>query len=416
MSSGTLGQMLRRLCGRAGPETVRELSDADLLQRFAARRDQAAFEMLMGRHGPMVFGVCRRLLLQEPDAEDAFQATFLVLVRMAGTIGKRGSVAGWLHRVALRLALAVRADSAKRSRGRRLDIEMEQLPNVHADTPACDLRPVLDEELNRLPEKYRLPVILCYLQGKTCEETAAELGCPKGTVTVRLMRAKERLRGRLARRLGLAGGAMLAAFYEQAAFAAPPATVTAAAIDSALQFSSPTTVAAGAFSTRAADLAQGALRAMLYTKIKTTALVALLAALLTAGLFGLAPHLFPNRAAAGGKAAFAQASQKQAAAPRQAPKSDQELILGKWQAVRAVDGGRVVPEDALKGAFMEFTKDKAFFIKSATEKEEMAYQLDPNKSPKWIDITKKGKPQQPAIYELKGETLKIVIDETAQKG
>ncbi len=429
MSSGTFSQMLRRLRGCAGPETVRQLSDAALLERYVARRDEAAFQMLVGRHGPMVFGVCRRLLRQDADAEDAFQATFLVLVRMADAIGKRGSVAAWLHRVALRLALAVRADTARRSRGRRLDIDLAQVPSADgvapdgtlADgaTPDCDLRRVLDEELNRLPEKYRLPVILCYLQGKTCEETAAELGCPKGTVTVRLMRAKARLRGRLARRLGISGGVIVAAVLEQAAAAAPPAGLAQAAVASALQFSvsmTSTTAAAGVLATRAADLAQGVLRAMFLTKIKNTVLIVLLAALLTAGFFNVAPHLFPSRATAG-NAALEEGRQKQAAAlPKQPPKNDQQLILGKWQAVSAMDGGRVVPPQALKGSGMEFTKDKAFFIKSATEKEEMTYQLDPRKAPKWIDFTKKGKPPQPAIYELKGDTLKIVIDETAEKG
>src|SRR5262245_48577912 len=197
-----------------------ELTDTQLLEQFVSRRDPAAFEVLVWRHGPKVLGVCRHVLRHEQDAEDAFQATFLVLVRKAGSIGRRQSVGGWLARVAYRVALRAKVLADRRA--------AQAIPAADVPAPArppeviwCDLRPVLDDELNRLPEKYRAPFILCYLDGKTNEEAARELGCPRGTVASRLAWARERLRARLTRRgLALSAGGLAAALT--------PAAVTAA--------------------------------------------------------------------------------------------------------------------------------------------------------------------------------------------
>src|SRR3954447_3801624 len=180
------------------------LSDGQLLDSFAARREgaaEAAFEEVVRRHGPMVLGVCRRLLGDRHAADDAFQATFLVLALKAGSVRKRDSLAPWLHGVAARVARRARMTE----RGRKeVGSDLADLPAAApADPAAAELRLILDEELERLPEKYRRPVVLCYLEGQSQEEAARVLGWTKGTVSGRLARAKDLLRARLTRR-GLA--------------------------------------------------------------------------------------------------------------------------------------------------------------------------------------------------------------------
>ena len=204
MASEQFAMLLRLLRRRAGEQVGGGLSDGELLGRFVRQRDEAAFEALFWRHGPMVLAVCRRLL-PPADAEDAFQATFLVLVRKATSIGRREAVGAWLYRVAYRVALRARATARP-----VVELPPEGPPAPPDEESAAwrDLRPLLDEAIDSLPEKYRTPVVLCYLEGKTHQEAARALGCPKGTVAVRLKRARDRLRRRLDRR-GLALPAIL---------------------------------------------------------------------------------------------------------------------------------------------------------------------------------------------------------------
>jgi RNA polymerase sigma factor (sigma-70 family) len=178
-------------------------SDAQLLDRFAANRDEAAFELLLWRHARLVFGVCRRVLHDLHDAEDAFQATFLALARHAGRITMREAVAGWLHKVAYRVALTARSQRARRGAREKLIGASEHIstfPDVEASSENQKLRCVLDQEIGRLPERFRAAVVLCYLEGKSVDEAAVLLGCPRGTVASRLSRARQRLRVRLAAR------------------------------------------------------------------------------------------------------------------------------------------------------------------------------------------------------------------------
>src|SRR5579872_2831868 len=186
-----------RLVGQA-----RAASDTDelLLDRFFNGHDAGAFELLVRRHGPMVLGVCRRVLGEAHDAEDAFQATFLILLRKGRSFVPRGKLANYLYTVARRVALRARA-----TRARRRDCERQAMcDKPRSSTPepdtAWELRAILDEELLHLPEIYRVPVILCYLEGRTQEAAARELGWPVGTLFTRLGRARERLRQRLCRR------------------------------------------------------------------------------------------------------------------------------------------------------------------------------------------------------------------------
>src|SRR5262249_34111246 len=160
-------------------------TDRQLLQRFASGHDETAFTALVGRHGPMVLGVCRRVLHSIHDAEDAFQATFLVLARKAGSVRQPDALGNWLYGVAYRTALEARTRAAKRrARERELAEEPPVEPGGAIDW--SDLRAVLDGEVNRLPDKYRSPFVLCYLEGRTNEEAARLLRCPKGTILSRL--------------------------------------------------------------------------------------------------------------------------------------------------------------------------------------------------------------------------------------
>src|SRR4051812_36640436 len=168
MATGWLQDFLQRL-GQRPAAADEGMADADLLERFLARRDEAAFEALVGRYGSMVLGVCGRVLGDTHATEDAFQATFLILVRQARAIRKRTSLGSWLHGVAYRAALKAKAREACRRRHER-EGGAPRPTDPARDVIWRDLRPVLDAALDRLPEKYRAPLVLCYLEGKTQQE------------------------------------------------------------------------------------------------------------------------------------------------------------------------------------------------------------------------------------------------------
>ncbi len=271
---GAVLEGLERVFGRG---TVAGLSEGTLLERFVAGRDEAAFAALVARHGPMVLGVCRRVLRDGHEVDDAFQATFLVLVRRAGTIRDGELVGHWLHGVAHRVAVRARAQAARRHVRERTGTDQDRAEDdATGDGPSSDLRPVLDEELARLPDSLRAPVVLCYLGGLTHEQAALELRCPVGTVRSRMARARDRLRTRLARRGMTASGAALAA-----AIAADP--VPAALLDTTVRvsliFSANAAAPAALASARAAALAQGVLNAMTISKLQVLGATALAGAL-----------------------------------------------------------------------------------------------------------------------------------------
>jgi RND family efflux transporter MFP subunit len=264
-------------------------SDAQLLDRFAVHRDEAAFELLLWRHERLVFGVCLRVLHDQHDAEDAFQATFLALARHAGRIAKREAVAGWLHKVAYRVALTARSQRARRGAREKLAGAAKYLSAPHEPEALLEnqeLRRVIDQEIGRLPERFQAAVVLCYLEGKSVDEAAMLLGCPRGTVASRLARARERLRLRLVGR-GLAPTAALAILTQANAAPRPFAlipTLTAAA----LRY---TAKGPAILSPRVTALTEEVLRAMFLHKLKNgiLVLVALVGIFLVAG--GLAAGL-----------------------------------------------------------------------------------------------------------------------------
>lgn len=308
MAADGLRDVFRRLRRLADPGS-NGLSDAELLERYSRTTDEAAFELLLWRHGPMVYGVCRRMLRRAEDAEDAFQATFLALVRKAASVRRGASVGAWLYQVAYRVALRAR------NRAVACDKPVEELEAAPSsdDVDWRDLSPVLDEEVRRLPARYREPVVLCYLEGRTHAEAARELGCPKGTVAIRLLRARKLLRTRLTGRgVTLASGLPVVPFV-------PPAP--AALVSGTLR-----TAFGGPVPVRVTVLTEGVVRAMSLTRLK--AIAALL--LVTAGLMAAGTALV-SRAEPPPAAPAAEPNQP---APRPTPREDREAVLARVPALR----------------------------------------------------------------------------------
>jgi RNA polymerase sigma factor (sigma-70 family) len=342
------------------------LSDGQLLERYVRGREESAFAALVRRHGPTVWGVCRRLLGRHHDAEDAFQATFLVLARKAASVLPRDMVANWLYGVARQTALKARAAAARRG-GREKQVTAMPEPAAEPHDVGDDLGPLLDQELGRLPDKYRAVIVLCDLGGKTRKEVARQLNVPEGTVASRIAAARAMLARRLARSgVVVSGAALAAALAQGGASAAPPAALAASTITAAGLFAAGQAAAAGGVSAKAAALAGGVLKGMLLRKImKVTA------ALVAVALFGFgaaavtfpAPAESPDQPPAEKQeAAHQPAKQKEVAdwpqwrgpdrdgvvhgvaVPRKWPKTlteEWKVPVGKGVASPVVVGGRI---------------------------------------------------------------------------
>jgi RNA polymerase sigma factor (sigma-70 family) len=273
--------VLPRLCKLMRAQLEQDLSDRQLLERFLARGDGAAFAALVRRHGRTVLGVCQRVLNNVHDAEDAFQATFLVLVRRARCIAKREAVGSWLYGVASRVALKARAEAVRR---RKHEGQAARTAD-HKAPPGGgwdEVRPIIDEEVNRLPEKYRQPIVLCYFEGKTYEEAARLLGWPAGTASARLARARNLLRSRLIHRgVALSCSAFVAGLHDGAASAAEAGALADATANAALRFAADPGTAA--ISSKVVALAEGVLKAMLMRTMKSMTAVVVAVSIMCAG-------------------------------------------------------------------------------------------------------------------------------------
>jgi RNA polymerase sigma factor (sigma-70 family) len=282
---GSVGEQLRTLWSVGA---VGETGDAELIARFTERRDEAAeaaFRVLVERHGPMVRRVCRQVLADRDAALDAAQAVFLVLARKAGSVRVRDTIAPWLHGVARRVAAKARCRSAdRRSREAGLAVALAEAAGAARSEPAVDWEAVHDE-VERLPEKYRTPVVLCYLEGLTYEETARRIGCPVGTVRVRLSRARDRLRAGLSRR-GIGPGCLTAAGLADG-LAPPPAPAPAGWVEATSCASwallSGRSVAVGMVPARALALSEGVTRMLAIARWKAAALGVFAVGLTSAG-------------------------------------------------------------------------------------------------------------------------------------
>jgi RNA polymerase sigma factor (sigma-70 family) len=268
MPAGQLDGFIRHLRKAASRDEGAPVGDAELLERFIAHRDGRAFELLVRRHGPMVLGVCRRVLGNEADAQDAFQATFLVLVRKAASIIPRTQVGNWLHGVAHRTALKAKdMNRRRRVKEREAAVQGRKAPDEVRES----LLAILDAELTALPEKYKTAIVLCDLEGLSYREAAARLGCPPGTLSGRLTRARALLARRVARRCPTVTAAALAALFADGASASLPPSLMAWTTRAAMILAAGRALTEGAVSTKVVSLAEGVLKMLLLSKLKTVA-------------------------------------------------------------------------------------------------------------------------------------------------
>ncbi len=286
MSCAVRGIVLRQIDRLFRDGTLGGLGDRQLLERYLTRQDETAFEALVDLHGPMVLGLCRRMLRDPRDIEDAFQATFLVLVRKAPAIRDRDLLSSWLYGVAYRVARRARSQTLRR-KGREMGVAELEVVAASETSNRLEADPLLDQELNRLPEKYRRPLILCYLRGRTHDQAAEDLRCPVGTVRSRLARGRDLLRRRLTSR-GFAPTSLASllgsgpSLPARLLVEAVPPSLTSVTLNAAFGFGSSLTIQAGAIATTALALAQGVLTTMKIAQLKWIAM-AILATSLSAG-------------------------------------------------------------------------------------------------------------------------------------
>jgi RNA polymerase sigma factor (sigma-70 family) len=290
LPAGPLNVLLSELSRIAAGQGTDQPPDGLLLERFLGRRDETAFALLVRRHGAMVWGVCRRQLPRMHDAEDAFQATFVLLARKAASIRRQHSVGSWLYGVAYRLARRLRdSETCRRDRERQGGAAMPQ-PDPMSELTWRELRLALDEELAGLPDRHRVPLVLCYLEGRTQEEAARQLGCSKGSLWRRLERGLGLLRGRLTRRgLTLSGGLFALLLSGNPSPAALPPALLEAAVRSALALAGGRR-GAEVVSARVAALAEGSIHSMLPRKVATALFLAAALVLAASGAGVLAYH------------------------------------------------------------------------------------------------------------------------------
>lgn len=314
------------------------LTDGQLLTRYIHGREEAAFAALVQRHGPMVWGVCLRVLRSHQDAEDAFQATFLVLVRKAASIAQRDKVANWLYGVAHQTALKARATTAKR-RAREKLVTVIPEPAFEPRELWDDLQPLLDQELSRLPDKYRAVIVLCDLEGKTRKEASQHFHLPEGTVATRLATARAMLARRLARPgLRFSGGVLATLLAEHVASARVPTSVALSTIRAASFFAAGP--AAGVISTKAATLAEGVLKTMLLTKLKIVAAGLVMAGVLGTGVAAVTQQGSAERPAAPPDQVSQARREPQQNQPTAAKKDADSQSLQVNGVVKAVDAPR----------------------------------------------------------------------------
>jgi RNA polymerase sigma factor (sigma-70 family) len=303
MPTSQINKAILRVKNVALAQDAQGMTDAELLECFVSKKNNEALEAIVQRHGTMVWGVCRRVVGNHHDAEDAFQATFLVLVRKAASIKPRDMVTNWLYGVAHQTAMKARATSMTRKVREKQVVEFPEHETTKQD-PWHDLQPLLDQELSRLPEKYRVLLVLCDLEGKTRAEVAQQLGCPEGTVAGRLARARTMLAKRLTRHgLIFSGGSLAAVMAQNAASASVSASLVSSTIETSTIIAAGKVAVTNVTSAKVAILTEGVLKMMLLAKLKTTAV--LLTALLTISIVGVGTGLiaYPSLAAGNDKAA-----------------------------------------------------------------------------------------------------------------
>lgn len=356
-------------------------TDSEVLERFLERRDEGAFAELVHRYGPVVRAVCRRALGDSPDADDVFQTVFLILARKAGTLRNAALLAPWLHTVTVRAAERARLLARRRQARERLVTSMPEPFYVPPPAPG-DWLPLLDAEIQRLPARLRVPLVLCELEGKSRAETARLLSLNEGTLSSRLARGRALLRKRLQRSGTIVAGAGLTAAFAYWGEVLPPQLLLA------------TTKGAlsGTTSASVAALTQGVLKVMLIAKLRIALVVVL--------TFGVVSGILVSA-----RYATVRGGEGEGA------RTDKEMLQGDWEVTSAQLGGKE-PEgeegDRIKKQKIVIKGDKV------TAREEAEYTLDPGKKPKEIDVKVEQGPAQErgtwrGIYEIKGDELTLCM-------
>ncbi len=430
MPTSPLNMVIQHHLAGLGPDGM---TDGELLTHFVSSRDDNAFAALVRRHASMVWGVCRRLL-NHHNAEDAFQATFVVLVRKAADVPGQ-AVANWLYGVARQTAVRLRATAAKRGRRETQVVNMPE-PTV-PEVRDADLQRAVDEELSRLPGHYRGVVVLCDLEGMTRKEAARQLGIPEGSVASRLARARALLAKRLARRgVAFSGGSVAAVLSAGSVSASAPPTLIASTIKAASLFAAGQAAATGAISVKVAALTEGVLKAMFLTKLKALAVVVLLITAVCAGATALALRTQAADPTEEGGArrekdgpVTAQPQTPDARKtdkddPPKAPaKADKERLQGTWVKVSEAYDGKTMPKEDMRPSWLNFDGNKATFYgidlrDSKPEKAEYKFALDTNKNPKTIEFTDGQRVEGPrtkapedykAIYKFEDNLLTMAV-------
>jgi RNA polymerase sigma factor (sigma-70 family) len=401
-------------------QTIGDRTDRQLVEHFLAERDGTVFEVLVRRHGPMVYRVCWRVLQQTEDAEDAFQATFLVLARNLAAVRDRDSLASWLHGVAHRIALKARSLGATRKQHEaRAPVPSAVPPD---DLTWKELRAVLDAELARLPEKWRLPLVLCYLEGRTQDEAAAELGYSANTLRRRLEDARAALGRRLSRR-GFGSAALAAVLVSDCASRGTASPATTSATIETMTLVTTGRTPASAVPPKVAALAEGVTATSL-NKFKAAAVLLVVGALGTLGAAFQPLQARVKPPPAGTRADPPQVA-KPTPAPDVQPRTDTEKLQGTWEVIETRVNGETYPTHDSTDHLLVIESDK--FRRTCMPKESArpklgvyggtiflaTFKLNTKTSPRNIDLEMSKDPEAHevclGIYKLDGDDLMICL-------
>jgi RNA polymerase sigma-70 factor (ECF subfamily) len=360
LASASLSRVLSRLRDILGRQDADEQTDGHLLERFLTRREEHAFELLLRKHGPMVLGVCRRILGNDHDAEDAFQATFLVLVRRGDRIRPRSQVGNWLYGVACRTALEARRAATRRRRRE----ERAMPPTPPREDAWAELRPMLDRELSGLPDRYRMPLVLCDLEGMTRKEAARQLGWAEGTVSSRLSRGRELLARRLRRHgLALSVAALAGALSAGTVTAALPSSLVYSTVKAALRIAAGQSAVEAFIAAETVALTERVVRSMGFAKLKYAAAILLGIGVLTGVSYhGMATQAPTKAAPSKANTANAVLAKAEAASAKKVEEEEENRVSVKELppvVVRTMpqSGDTAVDAEKVKEIRATFSKD-----------------------------------------------------------
>lgn len=412
MATSPMGEWIRQHCRAAFPRGGAGMTDGQLLEAYVSRHDEASLTTLIQRHGLMVWGVCRRILGHGPDAEDAFQATFLVLVRKATSVKPREMVANWLYGVARQTALKARATVRTRQGRERQVVGMSE-PAAEGPAQWDEVLPVLDEEIARLPEKYRAVIVLCDLECRTRKEVACQLGVPEGTVAGWVARARGMLAKRLAGRGVASSGGMAAAAMAQDVASAGLPTLVSSTITAARLFAAGQAATPGVISAEVVALTEGVLKTMLMAKLKNSMAMAVVVVMVGAGA-GLLCYGTATGRQGDGKKGDATVPRLEGSTPK--AQKDEEAIQGTWYVTAMEEGGKAQPKDRVEDVKLRLVVkgDKLSILTTTPDGRDVGQQgvtftLDPKASPKRLDASMGGRTLR-GIYAFDKGQLRLCIE------